>query len=81
MEISRLAVMRWSGALRLIGLGWYVGLSIAVGVAGGLWLDSKLDTSIVFTLVGLGIGLSVAFVGIYRMVLSVIEEEKDKEKS
>jgi hypothetical protein len=67
MEISRLAVMRWSGALRLIGLGWYVGLSIAVGVAGGLWLDSKLDTSIVFTLVGLGIGLSVAFVGIYRM--------------
>jgi F0F1-type ATP synthase assembly protein I len=81
MEISRLAVMRWSGALRLIGLGWYVGLSIAVGVAGGLWLDSKLDTSIVFTLVGLGIGLSVAFLGIYRMVLSVIEEEKDKEQS
>ncbi|MEE8174154.1 MAG: AtpZ/AtpI family protein [Dehalococcoidia bacterium] len=72
---------RWSGALRLIGLGWYVGLSIAVGVAGGLWLDSKLDTSIVFTLVGLGIGLLVAFLGVYRMVLSVIEEEKDKEKS
>ncbi len=67
--------------MRLIGLGWYVGLSIAVGVAGGLWLDSKLDTSIVFTLVGLGIGLLVAFLGVYRMVLSVIEEEKDKEKS
>ena len=67
--------------MRLIGLGWYVGLSIAVGVAGGLWLDSKLDTSIIFTLVGLGIGLSVAFLGIYRMVLSVIEEERDKEKS
>jgi len=67
--------------LRLIGLGWYVGLSIAVGVAGGLWLDSKLDTSIVFTLVGLGIGLLVAFLGVYRMVLSVIEEEKDKEQS
>jgi len=76
-----LVVKRWSGALRLIGLGWYVGLCIVVGVAGGLWLDSKLDTSIVFTLVGLGIGLLVAFLGIYRMVLSVIEEEKDKEKS
>ena len=72
---------RWSGALRLIGLGWYVALCIVLGVAGGLWLDSKLDTSIIFTLVGLGIGLLVAFLGIYRMILSVMEEEKDKERS
>ena len=72
---------RWSGALRLIGLGWYVALCIVVGVAGGLWLDSKFDTKIVFTLFGLGIGLLVAFLGIYRMILSVMEEEQDKEKS
>jgi len=59
-------------ALRLVGIGWYVALCITLGVLGGVWLDSKLDTDPAFTLAGLFLGLSVAFWGGYRMLMDVI---------
>jgi ATP synthase protein I len=59
-------------ALRLVGIGWYVAFCITLGVIGGVWLDSKLDSSPVLTLAGLFLGLLVAFWGAYRMLMDVI---------
>ena len=59
---------RWLVALRLIGIGWYVALSIVLPAVGGLWLDTRLNIRPLFTLVGLGIGIVVAFYGVYRML-------------
>ena len=64
-------------ALRLIGMGWYVGGSILLGVLGGIWLDSKLHTSPLFVMAGLLLGLIVAFYGVYKMVLPMIIQKRN----
>jgi len=59
---------RWVAALRLVGIGFYIGGSIALGVFIGHWLDGKLDTSL-FWIIGLILGVIVAFYGVYHMLL------------
>lgn len=71
-------VNRWAAALRLTGVGFYIGGCIAGGVCLGVWLDEKVDISPLFTLLGLGLGLFVAFYGTYRMLLPLLGERKDK---
>ena len=63
--------------LRLLGIGWYVALSILGGGLGGAWLDDRLDLGPLFTLVGLGLGVAVAVVGMYRMLLAVLSEASE----
>jgi hypothetical protein len=67
-------------ALRLIGVGWYVGLCITLGTAAGLWLDSKFATLPWLTLIGVGLGTFVAFFGLYRMILPAVKREQDKNR-
>ncbi len=63
-------------ALRLIGMGWYVGFCIVLGVLGGVWLDRKLHTSPLLFMVGLLLGLIVAVYGVYKMILPNIINQK-----
>ena len=70
MNRRRLAVL-----LQLVGIGWYVGLSIVLGIGGGLWLDNRVGTLPIFTLLGLLLGLVVAFYGMYRMVLPLMRDQ------
>ena len=63
-------------AMRLLGLGWYVALSIVLGVGGGLWLDGRLDIRPLFTLLGLALGLVVAFYGAYKMVQPLLNYDE-----
>ena len=63
-------------ALRLIGVGFYIGICIVGGVFIGLWLDNKFDTRPIFLLVGLVIGLVAAFGGVYQMLLPLINDSK-----
>lgn len=65
----RVSMGRWRVALRLIGMGWYVGICLFLGVWGGLWLDNKLNTRPILVIVGLIFGLIIAFYGVYQMVL------------
>ncbi len=69
---------RRQAALRLIGLGWFVGLSISVGVWGGRQLDGKLGTGPLLVIVGLIAGVVVAFYGVYRMILPNIVKKQTK---
>ncbi len=68
---------KWAAALRLTGVGFFIGGSIVLGVAAGLWLDSKLDTSL-FWVIGLVLGIIVAFWGVYRMLLPLMGNKQDK---
>lgn len=70
---------RWEAAFRFIGVGWFVGISILLGVWGGLWLDEKFGTAPVMVIVGLILGLVVAFYGVYRMLLPLMRDKRDKE--
>ena len=59
-------------ALRLLGIGWFIAMCIGGGAVGGLLLDRQLDTSPILTLVGLCVGIAVAVVGMYRMLMAVL---------
>lgn len=76
-----LSMARWIVALRLVGVGFFIGGSILLGVVAGLWLDSKFNTSPVLVLVGLFLGIAVAFFGVYQMLLPIISKKQDKENS
>jgi len=67
---------RWVSALRLMGIGWYIGCCIVLGVVGGLWLDNKFNTKPVLAIVGLILGIIVAFYGTYRMILATISNKQ-----
>jgi len=69
---------RWVAALRLVGVGFFIGGSILLGVLAGLWLDSKFNTSPVLVLIGLFLGIVVAFWGVYQMLLPLISENKTR---
>ncbi len=72
---------RWQAALRLVGVGWYIGGCIVLGVIAGLWLDSKFHTEPWLVIVGLILGVFLAFYGVYRMILPNISKKQNKGKS
>lgn len=72
---------RWGAAIRLVGVGFYIGISIVAGVAIGLWLDSRFHTKPILTLVGLFCGLFFAGYGVYRMIIPLINDSKTKGNS
>ena len=72
---------RWVAAMRLLGVGFFIAGSILLGVVGGLWLDSKFDTSPILVIVGLILGIGIAFYGVYQMLLPLIGNRRDKENS
>ncbi len=64
----------------LIGVGWYIAISIILGVAGGLWLDSKFGTTPFLALAGIILGSFVAFYGLYKMLLPGLKSLDDNDK-
>lgn len=76
--IRGMTVNRWEAVLRLTGVGFYIGGCIVGGLYLGFWLDGEVGISPLFTLLGLGLGLFVAFYGTYRMLLPILSKRKDK---
>ena len=72
---------RWVAALRLTGMGFFIGGSIVLGVLGGRWLDSKLNSEPIWAIVGLLLGIVVAFYGVYRMILPLTRNKRNKENN
>ena len=58
-------------SLQLIGVGWYIVVCLFFGMFGGLWIDRRLSTEPVFTLLGVLIGTILAFYGIYKIVKDI----------
>ena len=65
---------RWGAAIRLTGVGFFIGGSILAGVLAGLWLDSKLNTQPIFVIIGLLVGLFLAVIGVYKMLLPLLKD-------
>ncbi len=58
--------------MRLVGVGFFIGGSIVLGVAAGLWLDNRFNTAPILVIAGLLLGIVTAFYGVYRMLLPLI---------
>ena len=56
---------------RVGGIGWFVGTAIALGAYGGYWLDRQFDTAPVLTIIGLALGVTTAFVGMFRLLSAI----------
>ena len=65
----------WALALRLLGVGWVLAASVIIGIVAGLWLDNWLGTKILFTLLGVLLGTTVAFYGLYQMVKPLMDDQ------
>ena len=68
-------------ALRLTGVGFFVGCAIVLGIVAGRWLDGKLNSEPVCLIVGLILGIVVAFYGMYTMLRPFIGDKGDKGNS
>ncbi|MBI2870008.1 MAG: AtpZ/AtpI family protein [Chloroflexi bacterium] len=67
---------KWEAALRLTGVGFFIGLCIVLGTLGGLWLDKVLGTSPLLVIAGLLVGIFLAFYGVYRMLLPLLNQRR-----
>ena len=72
MNKGKLAIV-----LQLVGVGWYVAICIVGGLFVGLWIDGKLGVLPVFTISGILLGTVLAFYGIYKMVLPLLNNDRD----
>jgi hypothetical protein len=65
-------------AFQFLGIGFYVAACIVGGILLGWWLGDKKP---LWVIVGLVVGLIVAFYGMYGMVKPLINKKNDKENS
>ena len=62
----------WLVALKLTGLGWYVAVCVLAGVILGIYIDRVFSVAPLATVVGTVLGSTLAFVGLYRMVVPIL---------
>jgi F0F1-type ATP synthase assembly protein I len=67
---------KWMPALRVTGIGFYIGVCIAGGALAGWWLGDKKP---LYMIIGLVAGLVLAVYGAYRMIRPLINEKQNKE--
>jgi hypothetical protein len=78
-------VKNWPAAMQLLIVGFYVAASLLIPVSiGFFWLGPKFGHTILFTLIGLGVGTVIMVYGVYQMVLPFWREarkvKKDKQQ-
>lgn len=60
-------------SVRLVGIGFYIGVTIALFTVGGVQLDEVLDTGKLFTVLGLAVGLALALYGAFQQLMEVLD--------
>ena len=66
----------WVSGLQFAGVGWYMATAIVLGTLGGWWLDRQAGTAPLLLLLGLALGLTVGFYGIYRMTTTLTSGQR-----
>ena len=72
---------RWIGALGLSGIGFYIARIILLSILGGRWLDSKQNSEPLWLIIGVILGFTGAFLGVYNMIRPFISNKQNGEDS
>jgi len=59
---------KWAAAGEAMQLSWVLLFSLLIPLLAGIWLDKKLDTTPLFILIGMVLGIGASTVGVVRMV-------------
>jgi ATP synthase protein I len=73
---NEVSMNRWIPAMRLTGIGFFIGICIVGGTFAGWKLGGEKP---VFLIIGLLVGLVVACFGVYRMIRPLMNDKQDKE--
>jgi hypothetical protein len=57
----------------LLGIGWFFATCIVLGIVIGRWADGATGLEPTFTLAGIFLGLAIAAVGGFRMLMPFVE--------
>lgn len=68
---------KWIPAFRLIGVGFFIAACITGGILAGWWIGGKRP---VFTIIGLIVGLALAFYGVYKMIQPLMNNKDNNKK-
>ena len=69
---------KWRILALVTELGFTIGFSILLGIGFGWWLDGRLGTQPLFTILGLLLGLASAGYNLYRLL--ILGGRKGREK-
>lgn len=61
-------------------IGMIMIIPIFVGLFGGKWLDDQLNTGNIFLLLGIILGVVIAFLNLYRYTMRDIKKRSDKDE-
>jgi F0F1-type ATP synthase assembly protein I len=75
---NEVGMNKWLPAFKLTGIGFYIVTCIVGGALAGWWLGGE---KALYLIIGLVVGLILAFYGVYQMLRAVIKEQKDKENN
>ena len=78
VRFAEAVMSRWVMAMRLAGVGFFIGVSIAGGAFAGWWLGGG---KIPFMIIGLVAGLVLAAYGVYQMLKPLITNKQNKENN
>lgn len=67
---------KYVALLRLVGLGWLFVISIGLGLLIGAWLDSRLQTTPLFILIGVTAGVITGFVAVVRLLTETVRVQQ-----
>ncbi len=68
---------KWVPVFQLIGIGFYIAACIGGGIALGWWLGGKQP---LFIILGLLLGLALAFYGAYTMIKPLLNNKNKNDK-
>ena len=66
----------WGGFLTW---GWQFAITLGLLTWGGYWLDKELETKVLFTLIGIFMGLIGGFVRLYKLISRLPKSKYMKE--
>ena len=80
MILSKLKFKDYENLGLITQIGMIMIIPIFVGLFGGKWLDDQLNTGNIFLLLGIILGVVIAFLNLYRYTMRDIKKRSDKDE-